>query len=161
MLTSLVQRPLRVQAYFCDSINFTEFVRILAPYSPKATPNDKLKALMAIWDVNGDGRVCKEDVAMVIREASGTNLMEGEVLRVVERVFEACEKRLGRRIGAEGLSVGEFEAVLAGWTSDLAWISVPSDCVTEGVSNRRIVYLSAHSHPSALKDDCSEGVETQ
>lgn len=69
---------------------------------------------MAIWDVNGDGRVCQEDVAMVIREASGTNLMEGEVSRVVERVFEACEKRLGRRIGAEGLSVGEFEAVLAG-----------------------------------------------
>ena len=101
-------------AYFYDGINFKEFVRILAPYSPKASPNDKIKALFAVWDVNGDGRVCKEDVAMVLREACGTNMMEAEVARVVARVFEACEKKIGRRVGVEGMSVVEFESVMGG-----------------------------------------------
>jgi len=101
-----------LQAYFCDGMNFKEFVRLLAPYSPKAAPSDKVRALFAVWDVNGDGRVCKEDVALVLREAGGTNLMEGEVAMVLERLFERCEGKLGRRIGAEGMTVGEFESVL-------------------------------------------------
>ena len=101
-------------AYFYDGINFKEFVRILAPYSPKASPNDKIKALFAVWDVNGDGRVCKEDVAMVLREACGTNMMEAEVARVVARVFEAGGKQRGRRVGEVGVSGVEFVAVLGG-----------------------------------------------
>ena len=67
-------------------MNFKEFVRLLAPYSPKAAPSDKVRALFAVWDVNGDGRVCKEDVALVLREAGGTNLMEGEVAMVYRRM---------------------------------------------------------------------------
>ncbi len=95
-------------------MNFKEFVRLLAPYSPKASPSDKVRALFAVWDVNGDGRVCKEDVALVLRVAGGTNLMEDEVGMVLERLFEGCEGKLGRRIGAEGMTVGEFESVLGG-----------------------------------------------
>lgn len=78
-----------------------------------------MRALCAVWDVNGDGHVCKEDVALVLREAAGTNLMEGEVSNVVERLFEACEGKLGRQIGVEGMTVGEFEVVLGDLPIDL------------------------------------------
>ena len=55
----------------------------------------------------------------MVREAGGTNLMEDEVSSVVERVFEACEGKLGRQIGVEGMTVGEFELVLGDLELDL------------------------------------------
>lgn len=98
-------------AYFCDGINFKEFVRILAPYSPRATRHEKVKAMFAVWDVNGDGRVCREDVELVMREAAGGHLRDGEVSRLVERTMEACEERLGKSV-ANGMTLDEFMVVL-------------------------------------------------
>ena len=80
-------------AYFCDGINFKEFVRILAPYSRRASREDTLRALFGVWDVNGDGCVCHEDVELLIRQAGGAHLREEEVQRVVDRVMEECWKK--------------------------------------------------------------------
>lgn len=80
-------------AYFCDGINFKEFVRILAPYSRRASREDTLRALFGVWDVNGDGCVCHEDVELLIRQAGGGHLREEEVQRVVDRVMEECWKK--------------------------------------------------------------------
>lgn len=41
-------------AFFYDGINFREFVILLAPYSPKASQEDKIRHLFAIWDVDGE-----------------------------------------------------------------------------------------------------------
>lgn len=100
-------------AYFCEGINFKEFVRILAPYSRKASREDKLKALFAVWDVNGDGRVCKEDVELVIRQAAGGHMMDDDVTSVVDKVMDACISRTTRRNSSnqsmeQSLSFEEF-----------------------------------------------------
>lgn len=99
-------------AYFCDGINFKEFVRILAPYSRNASREDKMKVLFSVWDVNGDGRVCKEDVELVIRQAAGGHLMDDEVRSVVNKVMHECLSRTRKGVsdssGEESLSLEEF-----------------------------------------------------
>jgi serine/threonine-protein phosphatase 2B regulatory subunit len=81
-------------------------VKMLAPYSSKATRDDKLRHLFAIWDVDGDGIVSKEDMDLIVRQAAGSSLTEKEVSAVVERVFE--------KAGASeiGLDLPEFKAAL-------------------------------------------------
>ena len=65
-----------------------EFVKMLAPYSPKATREDKVRHLFAIWDVDGDGIVSKEDMDLIIRQAAGSSLTDNEVAVLVKRVFQ-------------------------------------------------------------------------
>lgn len=105
-------------AYFCDGINFKEFVRILYPYSPKASREDKLKHLFAMWDVNGDGMVCKEDVELVMRQAGGSQLSEDELRVAVDKVMEECGAK------ENGLSFQEFCQALRDAPVDL-YVEIP------------------------------------
>jgi serine/threonine-protein phosphatase 2B regulatory subunit len=38
-----------------ESVNFKEFVKLLAPFSARASRDDKLEAMFLIYDVDGDG----------------------------------------------------------------------------------------------------------
>jgi len=116
-------------AYFCDGINFKEFVRILTPYSKNASREDKLKALFAVWDVNGDGKVCEEDVELVIRQAGGAHLMDSEVKKVVHGVMEECYRRIqsaGGDCGDEGMDFGQFCVAMGDAEVDLR-VDIPTE----------------------------------
>ncbi|KAH7618847.1 putative Calcineurin subunit B type 2 [Nannochloris sp. 'desiccata'] len=93
-------------AYFYDGINFREFVKMLAPYSSKATRDDKIRHLFAIWDVDGDGIVSKEDMDLIVRQAGGSTLTDNEVAAVVGRVFENAGA------GEKGLDLPQFKSAL-------------------------------------------------
>lgn len=96
-------------AFFYDGINFRAFVKMLAPYSPKASREDKVRHLFAIWDVDGDGVVSKEDMELLVRQTGGSALGDDEVERLVARVFEKAG------VGADkGLLLPEFRAALEG-----------------------------------------------
>ena len=41
-------------AYLCESINFREFVLMLAPYSKHASREDKLRHMFTIYDIDGE-----------------------------------------------------------------------------------------------------------
>ncbi len=79
---------------------------MLAPYSSKATRDDKVRHLFAIWDVDGDGIVSKEDMQLIVRQAGGTSLTDNEVSAVVDRVFENAQA------GERGLDLPEFKVAL-------------------------------------------------
>lgn len=83
-----------------------EFVKMLAPYSPKATRDDKIRHLFAIWDVDGDGIVSKEDMALIVRQSAGMSLTDAEVTVLLQRVLD--------KAGASdrGLDIIQFAAAL-------------------------------------------------
>jgi len=93
-------------AYFYDGINFREFVKMLAPYSAKATQDDKTRHVFAIWDVDGDGVVSKEDMELIVRQAGGSSLTDNEIAAVVGRVFEKAGA------GERGLDLPQFKLAL-------------------------------------------------
>lgn len=94
-------------AYFYDGINFKDFVKMLAPYSPKASREDKIKHLFAIWDVDGDGFVSSEDMELIIRQAAGSSLTSGEVDCLVKTVLKTAG---GDK--CSGLELKDFHAAL-------------------------------------------------
>ena len=81
---------------------------MLAPYSPKATRDDKIRHLFAIWDVDGDGIVSKEDIALIVRQAGGSTLDDEDVTALVEKV---CLKAGAKE---SGLGLAEFKVALDG-----------------------------------------------
>lgn len=82
---------------------------MLAPYSPKASREDKVRHLFAIWDVDGDGVVSKDDMELLVRQAGGSALSDEEVDRLIETVFEKAGVARDR-----GLRLPEFRAALEG-----------------------------------------------
>ena len=100
IIPELSINPLKKRvAYFCDGMNFREFVRVLCPYSPKAQREEKLKHVFQVWDVNGDGVVCREDMELVIRQAGGIYLTDEEIEQVIENVMKDAGEGVDREGG--------------------------------------------------------------
>jgi serine/threonine-protein phosphatase 2B regulatory subunit len=92
---------------------------MLAPYSPKASREDKLRHVFAIWDVDGDGVVSKDDVELIVRQSGGASLSDDEV----EHVALACHTAGS---GGDGLTFRDFEALLEGSNMGLC-VDVPAE----------------------------------
>ena len=107
-------------AYLCDGMNFKDFVRMISPYSRNATKEDRIKHLFNVWDVNGDGLICREDVEMMMRQAGGSQLSNDEVNRVVDKVMDACGA------GEEGLDVAAFFEAMQNTPISLS-VQVPTE----------------------------------
>ena len=93
-------------AFFYDGINFREFVKLLAPCSPNASREEKVRLLFAIWDVDGDGFVSRGDMELIIRQAGGTTLSDEEIAVVVGKVMAKAGA------GRKGLGLPEFRTAL-------------------------------------------------
>lgn len=94
---------------------------MLAPYSPKASRDDKIKHLFAIWDVDGDGLVSGEDMELIIRQAAGSSLTSGEVDCLVKTVLKT-----GGGEKCSGLELKDFQSALEGASIGLL-VEIPVD----------------------------------
>eukprot|EP00727_Mastigamoeba_balamuthi_P008898 m51a1_g4630 hypothetical protein (182) ;mRNA; r:325070-325921 len=91
----------RVAELFSSSdglINFKQFCHALAPFHRDAPVEDKIKLLFRLYDVDGDGKVSREDVLAVLKQATGTE--------------DKLNERLAADVlrGAESLTYEEFRA---------------------------------------------------
>ena len=51
-----------------------EFVLLLAAFSRNASREDKLKAMFAVYDIDGDGIVTADDLGLMLRHLAGSSL---------------------------------------------------------------------------------------
>ena len=60
---------------FADRLHaLQEFVGLLAAFSRNATREDKLKAIFAVYDIDGDGIVTADDLGLMLRHLAGSSL---------------------------------------------------------------------------------------
>lgn len=71
-----------------DSVNFKEFVTILAPFSARATHNDKVAFIFGVYDLDGDGAVSREDLELLLRQLAGTAFSDEQIKEVVQSALE-------------------------------------------------------------------------
>lgn len=107
-------------SFFFESINFREFVALLAPFSPKASEEDKLRLMFNVLDVDGDGLLCAEDLETMLRYLAGSTLDAQQVHDLIAKTF--------LQVGASegGITFAQYCAALQGKWGDLT-ISVPVD----------------------------------
>lgn len=108
-------------AYFFESINFKEFLGLLAAFSCKASRDDKLRFMFNVFDVDGDGAIDEEDLTLILRQLAGSGLSEEEVGSLVNRVFAAAGASKER-----GITFPEYRAALEG-TQITLQVDVPSE----------------------------------
>lgn len=92
-----------------ENVNFEDFVKLIAVFTDKASKEEKLRVMFSIWDVDGDKRVSRDDLAIVLRQRAGSSLTGGELQSLIDKVLE------GAGVGPGGaLSFEEFCAVFQG-----------------------------------------------
>mmetsp|Transcript_14457 Transcript_14457/g.43727 ORF Transcript_14457/g.43727 Transcript_14457/m.43727 type:complete len:178 (-) Transcript_14457:4154-4687(-) len=100
-----------------DSVNFKEFVEILAPFSARASHEDKVRFIFTVYDMDGDGAVSREDLELILRQLAGTSFSDEQVKEAVQQALQEA----GRADAGE-LTLPDFEKALK--TADLSAMKV-------------------------------------
>mmetsp|Transcript_22000 Transcript_22000/g.37644 ORF Transcript_22000/g.37644 Transcript_22000/m.37644 type:complete len:180 (+) Transcript_22000:136-675(+) len=79
-INPIAQRVVRV----FESVNFKDYIRLVAPFSQRATREAKLAAMFYVYDVDGDGLIGREDLALMLRQLAGSSLSEEELHALVD-----------------------------------------------------------------------------
>lgn len=100
-------------SFLFESINFREFLGLLAPFSRAASRDDKLRCMFSVYDVDGDGAISEEDMEIVLRQLAGSSLSDAELKSIIAKVMRsgAASER--------GLTFPEYRAALEGLEVDL------------------------------------------
>jgi Ca2+-binding EF-hand superfamily protein len=103
-INPLAQRLVR----FLESVNFLEFARTLAPFSTRASRADRLRLLFAVYDVDGDGLVSREDLQIMLRQLGGSTLSDDDVDALIAKAFAEA----GVAASRPGLDEAAFRAAM-------------------------------------------------
>lgn len=63
---------------------------MLAPYSPNANKQDKVKHMFQIIDVDGDGIISEEDLSLILRQLAGSSLTDGDIKVLAEKTMQTA-----------------------------------------------------------------------
>ncbi|MEW5304141.1 MAG: hypothetical protein WDW38_003502 [Sanguina aurantia] len=89
-----------------DSINFRDFVKMLASFSPRAKREAKLKVMFEVYDIDGDGIITRDDMTVMLRQLAGSSLSDSDLRGIIEAALTEA--------GApNGLNLAAFTAGLA------------------------------------------------
>lgn len=83
-LIPLANRMLRM----LEGVNFKDFVAFLSGFSGRASPEDKARLIFRMYDVDGNGKVSRKDIAQVLHDLSGSFLSEEQREQVIRRALE-------------------------------------------------------------------------
>lgn len=83
-LNPLAQRLLRL----LEGVNFKDFVVFLSAFSSQATFEDKANLIFKVYDLDGNGKVSREDIVAVLRDLSGSFLTEDQRQQAVTGAFD-------------------------------------------------------------------------
>ncbi|GBF88100.1 calcineurin subunit B [Raphidocelis subcapitata] len=115
-INPLAQRVLRL----FESVNFLEFVKLLAPFTARVSREDKLQFLFTVFDVDGDGLVSPDDMHVMLRQLAGSTLTDDDIGALIARGLDGAGS-------PRGLTLQGFKAALAGRDLGAMEVVVPSD----------------------------------
>uniref|UniRef100_A0A7S3QKT9 EF-hand domain-containing protein n=1 Tax=Dunaliella tertiolecta TaxID=3047 RepID=A0A7S3QKT9_DUNTE len=119
-INPLAQRIVRM----FEAVNFKEFVRLLSAFSIRAERDNRLAFMFAVYDVDGDGLIGREDMALMLRQLAGSSLSEEDLGDIVTKAFqEAGPAALARG----GLDFEDFQAALADVDLDPMAVEMPRE----------------------------------
>lgn len=115
-INPLAQRVVRL----FESVNFLEFVKLLAPFTARVSVDDKLQFLFTVFDVDGDGLMSRDDMHVMLRQLAGSTLTDDDINALIARGLEGA--------GApHGLNLAAFKQAMTGRDLSSMEVVVPTD----------------------------------
>jgi serine/threonine-protein phosphatase 2B regulatory subunit len=96
-LPELAMNPMvsRVAALFQlssdEHINFTQFAKTLAIFTPSGKLEDKLKAAFKVYDINNDGFITHDDLVENLKLMVGDNFTEEQISSIATQTLETYD----------------------------------------------------------------------
>ncbi|GAB5360729.1 hypothetical protein AAMO2058_000652400 [Amorphochlora amoebiformis] len=96
LLPEFRRNPLkeRLKEYFenrngSKTFSVRQFITTLSIFSPRSSVADKCQFLYNVYDCDGDGKICRQDLKKILKMTC-TRLNEKEISTVVDKTFEEC-----------------------------------------------------------------------
>lgn len=83
-----------------DGCNYRDFVKFLAAFSARASPQAKATFMFECYDVDGDGAISHDDLRSMLQYMTTGQLSEEQVEQVLAKCLDEA--------GPEGVTVGHF-----------------------------------------------------
>lgn len=93
---------------------------LLAPFSPRAPRDDKLRLMFSILDVDGDGYISADDLETMLGYMAGSSLDHEQLTSIIDQVSAAAHAE------PRGISLAGYKAALSDASIDLR-VEVPRD----------------------------------
>ena len=83
-----------------------DFVGLLSAFSTRSIHEDKLRFMFAVYDIDGDGVISRDDMELMLRQLAGTGPSEEDLSQIVSRTFQDAGA------GPSGMKFERFARVL-------------------------------------------------
>ena len=83
-----------------------DFVGLLSAFSTRSIHEDKLRFMFAVYDIDGDGVISRDDMELMLRQLAGTSPSEEDLSQIVSRTFQDAGA------GPSGMTFEQFARVL-------------------------------------------------
>ena len=100
-----------------EQVTFDMFVQTVNLFSPRAPLMDRMRAVFAVYDVDGDGRISAADLHALLHLLVGDNIDADTQRAIVEQTLHDCGKRV-----EEALSIDECARIIG---ADVATLIIP------------------------------------
>ncbi len=106
MLAECITCPLSRPAPIYLPAPLQDFVGLLSAFSTRSIHEDKLRFIFAVYDVDGDGVISRDDMELMLRQLAGTGPSEEDLSQIVSRTFQDAGA------GPSGMKFEHFARVL-------------------------------------------------
>lgn len=83
-----------------ESLNFKEFVKLLAPFSPNASREEKIAFMFLVYDTDGDGIISRDDMQIMLRQLAGSSVTDEDLQLVIDKALTQTDSPNGLDIAA-------------------------------------------------------------
>lgn len=79
-INPLAQRIIQI----FENVNFKDFCLLLCNFSERSTPQDRIRFMFTVYDIDGDGAISRSDLLTMLRNRAGSQLTDEQLAELTD-----------------------------------------------------------------------------
>ncbi|KAL5486969.1 hypothetical protein EMCRGX_G019516 [Ephydatia muelleri] len=90
-------------------MSFIEFLDMVSAFNPKTSLQDKINHAFQIYDMDGDGKIGRDDLEQMLDKITDQPLLKDDKIKIIDQLF----KEVNKEPSADGLSTEDFRYAIS------------------------------------------------